>query len=200
MEENLSILLKVCDAVGFAHKKGVVHRDLKPENVMLGEFGEVLVMDWGLALATDAFRCPDSITQSSSMGGTPAYMSPEMATGPIEDINELSDVYLLGAILFEVLTGKPPHFGKDPMDCLYAAGANRIQPTTESGELIEIAMKAMATEPMDRFASVREFRDAILHYRSHAESIVLSDRAAAQLRSAQESGDYQEYASAVQRL
>ena len=122
VHENLSILLKVCDAVRFAHTKGVVHRDLKPENVMLGDFGEVLVMDWGLAIATSLFRCPESITQSTSMGGTPAYMAPEMATGPMDEINELSDIYLLGAILYEVLTNAPPHFGKDPMDCLKAAG------------------------------------------------------------------------------
>ena len=197
LDENISILLKVCDAVGFAHKKGVVHRDLKPENVMLGDFGEVLVMDWGLAIATTAFRSPDSITQTSSMGGTPAYMSPEMATGPIEDINELSDIYLLGAILFEILTGEPPHFGKDPMDCLVAAAANRIQPTIESGELLDIAMKAMETEPMDRHQTVKELQDAIRHYQSHAESILLSDRAQEQLDAARESGDYQQFAGAV---
>ena len=197
IDENLTILLKVCDAVRFAHTKGVVHRDLKPENVMLGDFGEVLVMDWGLAIATTAFRCPDSITQSSSMGGTPAYMAPEMATGPMDEINELSDIYLLGAILYEVLTKTTPHFGKDPMECLRAAAANKIQPTNESGELLDIAMKAMSTTPMDRHQSVGEFQEEIENYRSHAESILLSDRAERQLRSAHETQDYQEFAGAL---
>ncbi|MCA9213352.1 MAG: protein kinase, partial [Planctomycetales bacterium] len=197
LDENLSILLKVCDAVRFAHTKGVIHRDLKPENVMLGDFGEVLVMDWGLAVATSAFRCPDSITQSGNMGGTPAYMAPEMATGPIDAIDETSDVYLLGAILYEILTNKTPHFGRDPMDCLKAAAANRIQPTNVSGELMDIAMKAMSTEQMDRHSSVRSFQDSIQDYQSHAESILLSDRSEMSLQSALESEDYQEFASAL---
>ncbi len=76
--------MKVADAVAFAHANGVVHRDLKPENVMLGDFGEVLVMDWGLALATATFPPHASSSPTAdSMGGTPAYMAPEMVTGPV---------------------------------------------------------------------------------------------------------------------
>ena len=120
LHENLEILMKVADAVAFAHSRGVVHRDLKPENVMLGDFGEVLVMDWGLALSTARFRQLGSITQSGRMGGTPAYMAPEMASGPLDRIGATSDIYLSGAILYEILTGKPPHAGRDVMSCLYA--------------------------------------------------------------------------------
>ncbi len=86
LTENLEILMKVADAVAFAHSRGVIHRDLKPENTMLGEFGEVLVMDWGLALPTADFRKSRNVTPPVSMGGTPAYMAPEMALGPIERI------------------------------------------------------------------------------------------------------------------
>ena len=86
--ENVEILMKVADAVAFAHSRGVIHRDLKPENVMLGDFGEVLVMDWGLAMSTAIFRKAESITQTSSMGGTPAYMAPDNGhrPGPIRSV------------------------------------------------------------------------------------------------------------------
>ena len=84
LDENLSILLRVADAVAFAHANGVIHRDLKPENMMLGDYGEVLVMDWGLARISPDFPNASSVSQSDVMGGTPPYMAPEMATGPIE--------------------------------------------------------------------------------------------------------------------
>jgi serine/threonine protein kinase len=153
--ENLDILSKVADAVAFAHANGVVHRDLKPENVMLGDFGEVLVMDWGLALATREFRHADFVTRADSMGGTPAYMAPEMVTGPFELIGPPCDIYLLGALLFEIVTGVRPHTGKNAQDCLLAAARNEIQPTDKTGELVDIAYHAMATDPAQRFASVQ---------------------------------------------
>jgi hypothetical protein len=195
--ENIEILMKVADAVAFAHSRGVIHRDLKPENVMLGDFGEVLVMDWGLALSNDSFRKSGSITQTSSMGGTPAYMAPEMATGPIDRINLLSDVYLLGAILYEVVAGHPPHTGKNVMNCLFAAARNEIQPTERKGELLDIALQAMSTCQEERHASVQDFQNAIRKYQSHSESIVLSTRAEADLVAAQRSGDYQTYSRAL---
>ncbi|HVU88540.1 MAG TPA: protein kinase [Pirellulales bacterium] len=197
LSENVEILMKVADAVAFAHSRGVIHRDLKPENVMLGDFGEVLVMDWGLALLAPRFRHLGSITQSGGMGGTPAYMSPEMASGPLERIGVPSDVYLLGAILYEILTGKPPHAGKDVMSCLYAVARNEIQPTEVTGELMDIARRAMATEISERYESVIEFQSAIRLYHSHSESILLSDRAAEDLAKAEQSHDYQDYARAV---
>jgi WD40 repeat protein/serine/threonine protein kinase len=195
--ENIDILMKVADAVAFAHSRGVIHRDLKPENVMLGDFGEVLVMDWGLALSTSAFRKSESITQTSSMGGTPAYMAPEMATGPIDRVGAASDVYLLGAILYEIIAKKPPHTGKNVMNCLFAAARNEIQPTEHSGELLDIAMKAMSTKLEDRFPSVQDLQAAIRQYQSHSESIVLSTRAQHDLEAAEKSGDYQTYSRAL---
>jgi serine/threonine protein kinase len=197
LAENLRILMSVADAIAFSHSRGVIHRDLKPENVMLGDFGEVLVMDWGIALSTSMFVKSDRISQSTSMGGTPAYMAPEMATGPLDKIGPLSDVYLLGAILYEIVSGKPPHTGKDVMSCLYAAARNEIQPTDKSGELHDIAHRAMATAPEDRYAGVREFQAAVREYQSHSESIVLSTRADEELVRARASRDYQDFARAL---
>ncbi|WP_397570810.1 protein kinase [Schlesneria sp. T3-172] len=195
--ENLEILMKIADAVGFAHARGVVHRDLKPENVMLGEFGEVLVMDWGLAQPSKTFRKSSSITETNTMGGTPAYMAPEMTTGPIERIGPASDVYLLGAMLFEILTGTPPHVAKNAMKCLMAAARNEITPTDKKGELMDIAMRAMATRPEDRFPDVKQFQAAIREYQSHSESVLLSNHADADLKQANESNNYESFSRAV---
>jgi len=197
LAENLRILMSVADAIAFAHSRGVIHRDLKPENVMLGDFGEVLVMDWGIALSTNMFVKSDRISQSTSMGGTPAYMAPEMATGPLDRIGPSSDVYLLGAMLFEIITGRTPHTGKDVMTCLYAAAKNEIQPTEKTGELLDIAYKAMSTSPDKRHASVQEFQAAIREYQSHSESIVLSNRADEELAQARRTQDYQDYARSL---
>lgn len=195
--DNLSILMRVADAMAFAHANGVVHRDLKPENVMLGDFGEVLVMDWGLARVTSDFPSATSVYQAESLGGTPAYMSPEMAQGPIEKIDHRSDVYLLGAILFEVISGKPPHVGKNVMDCLMAASKNIIVPTDYEGELLGIAKRALETKPESRFQSVKEFQHAVNVYLAHAESITLAANADRHLEEAREKNDYELYSRAL---
>ncbi len=197
LQENIDILMRIADAVGFAHARGIVHCDLKPENVMLGEFGEVLVMDWGLAQASRTFRKSRSITETNTMGGTPAYMAPEMATGPIDKITPASDIYLIGAMLYEVITGVPPHIAKNAMKCLMAAARNEIAPTTKTGELVDIAMKAMSTNPLDRYQDVKSFQAAIRDYQSHSESIVLSARAEDDLTEAKQSDDYQHYSRAL---
>lgn len=197
LAENLRILLAVCDAVSFAHSKGVIHRDLKPANVMLGEFGEVQVMDWGLGAAVTADGKAPQLTQSAAAGGTPAYMAPEMVTGDDGPVGVHSDVYLLGAILYEILTGQPPHGGERVLECLDNARENRIQPTDVQNVLLDIALEAMATAPADRYASVRAFKQAILDYQTNAESIRLCDQAADELAKAEHSGEYEDYAQAL---
>lgn len=197
LHDNLEILLRVADAVAFAHARGIVHRDLKPENVMLGEFGEVLVMDWGLALPMKSFHNAERIRAISSMGGTPAYMSPEMATGPIDRITPQSDIYLIGAMLWEVVTGRPPHPGKKVQQCLLAAMRNTIRETDKTGELIDIARKSMATGMKDRHATVREFQDEVRDYLDHSESLALAAKAKADLNQAEKSGDYNDFSKAV---
>jgi WD40 repeat protein/serine/threonine protein kinase len=190
LEENLEVLMKVCDAVGFAHSRQIVNRDLKPENVMLGGYGETIVLDWGLALpfgeAKDRLKLA---TTAGLASGTPAYMPPELITGPITIVGPACDIYLLGAMLFEVITGVPPHdFSSSPSKGTVSKGAkmaeirrvvieNIIRDTGVTGELMDIACKAMATKIEDRYRTAAELQDAIRDYQRHAASRTLVDRA-----------------------
>ena len=198
-DENIDILMKVCDAIGFAHTRGVVHRDIKPDNIMLGDFGVVLVMDWGLALAKPEFEKIDSIAHTAGLGGTPAFMAPEMATGPIDKIGPQSDVYLLGATLFLIITGKAPHQAANVSLCVKAVVKNKIRDFDEShrGELMNIALKAMATEPEDRYKDIKSFQAAIREYRSHAESIALADAANHDYQQGIEDQEYTDFSRAT---
>lgn len=199
--ENLDILMAVSNAVAFAHDRGVVHRDLKPENVMLGDYGEVLVMDWGLAAAFNEKGKAAPLSVKASVCGTPAYMSPEMAVGEGAKIGPVSDVYLLGAILFELLSGYAPHTGKTVLQCLENAALNVIREAKvpdELSELLDIAMRAMATSVEDRYKTVPDFTDAVKEYRSHSESINLTQRAAKDLEKATgTSREYDDFSRAV---
>ena len=146
----LTIYQKVCDAVAFAHSRGVIHRDLKPENIMIGDYGEVLVMDWGLAKvmkkgdpvtqmmgpADRAGRARVSapvgeetmVTMAGSVVGTPQYMSPEQASGSAELLDRRADIYSLGAILYSILVLRPPVSGSTPDKVLVNVRRGRIVP------------------------------------------------------------------------
>jgi serine/threonine protein kinase/WD40 repeat protein len=192
-DENLETLLKVCDAVAFAHSRDVIHRDLKPENVMLGQFGEVLVMDWGLAISQRKDR-----DRKFSLGGTPAYMAPEMARHDVKKIGDASDIYLLGAILYQIVTGYPPHPGGTVTECVQMAGENvMIPPPDPDDELIKIALRAMSTKPEQRHRAVAEFQDAIRGYRRNAESVALAHRAQAAFDEAIEQQNYEQFSKAM---
>jgi len=195
--ENIDTWQRVADAIAFAHSRGVIHRDLKPENVMLGDFGEVLVMDWGLALSVREQGKADSIYTSDCLAGTPAYMAPEMALGPVSILGVWSDIYLLGAILYEIITGSPPHTGDTATECLYAVGRNLIQPTEKKGELVDIALRAMETDPNLRFPTVLELQSAVRSYQSHSESVALSTRAEDDLERAKKTKSYDDFAQAL---
>lgn len=198
--ENLEILLKVGDALAFAHDRGVIHRDIKPENVMLGGFGEVLLLDWGIAAGFGNGPASDKAARldaNSDIEGTPQYMAPETVVGDPTKLDHRSDIYLLGATLFELITGKKPHGGPTIEAIVHAAAENVIQPTDKDGELIDIALKAMATDPEDRYQSVKEFQQAIRNFQAHAESLALTRQAREDLSKAYQSEDYNDYAQAM---
>ena len=169
----LGTFLKACDAIAFAHSRGIIHRDLKPDNIMVGEFGEVLVLDWGLAKPIDADEtvaieqtlnldaADAQLTLEGDVLGTPAYMSPEQARGDLQNIAETSDIYSLGGILYTILTGLSPVEAKNARQALLRVSRGEIQSpdlrTPQKGiakELTAITMKAMAHTPEDRYDSV----------------------------------------------
>ncbi|MFN7731720.1 MAG: serine/threonine-protein kinase [Pirellula sp.] len=189
-EENLEIFMKVCDAVAIDHSRNVIHRALKPENVMMGAFGEVLVMDWGLAI-----QMPP--TRPFGMSGTPAYMSPEMARHDVGSIGKGSDIYILGGILYELVSGNAPHTGANVRECLMNAIKNEIVPTDIEDPLIDIARHAMSASVEDRYSSVIEMQEAIREVMRHAESISLSKRAEDWLEMAERHSDYQGFSRAL---
>ncbi len=189
-EENLEILFKVNDAMAFAHSKGIVHRDLKPANTMIGPYGEVYVTDWGMAIDTKK-------NMRFGPGGSPAYMAPEMALHQIDKIGKASDIYILGAILFQIITGMPPHPGRSVQDTLRNAARNKILEHSSEDALLPIALKAMATKIEDRYQSVDEFQEALRQYRQHSESINLANASQEMLNEAVLGKDYELFSQAV---
>jgi PAS domain S-box-containing protein len=196
LEDNLTILLGVADAIRYAHSRGIVHRDIKPANVMLGRYGEVLVADWGLALP-HPIPIHEAENSKNSIGGTPAYMAPELAIGALEEVGPQTDVYLLGATLFEILTGFPPHDGSNLIDCIQNAADNRIRASMIQSDLMDVALMAMATEPMERYHTVESFQNAIREYQQHQESTALVLRAAMHEKQAAEGQTYERFSLAI---
>lgn len=192
LTESLRILLQVADAVRYAHSRGIIHRDIKPSNVRLGQFGDVYLMDWGLAMRY--------ATQSHSVAGSPAYMAPEMAREGVLKLGQWSDIYLLGAVLFEVLTEVPPHTGKYRTDVFENARNNVIVPTEKSGKLMNIAYKAMATDPKDRFEDVEDFQGAIRGQLQDSQGLALAERALKEFASALERDSFEEMRRSIHRL
>ena len=176
----LTIFRKVCDAVAYAHSKGIIHRDIKPDNIMVGEYGEVLLMDWGLARpaktgsgqdweddykdqSSDMVASEVIKTQFGVVKGTPTYMSPEQAKGQAGEMDHRSDIFLLGATLYAMITLQVPYSGRDVYDVLEnAENGNYIRPGKRAPEqeipeeLSRIIEKAMAYSKADRYQSVEE--------------------------------------------
>ena len=168
---HIEILAQVCNAAHFAHSRGVAHRDIKPENVMLGRFGEVYLVDWGVATRFDEDQPPQSLA------GSPAYMAPEMVAG--EAIDAQTDVYLLGATLHEVLTKHMPHEGDTMRDVLAHAALSDPYEYADSvpQELADLCHRAMAQERVNRPKSALEVRQSLLEFLRHRSSIELADSA-----------------------
>jgi len=201
----LDVYARVCETVAYAHSRGVVHRDLKPDNVMIGEFGEVLVLDWGIARAsadeaTPRHAAPGSSdviallgsdrTQAGRILGTPSYMAPEQALGDGRRIGPRTDVYALGAILYEILSGKRPYEDAGvpawsasllgPPVPLRARCRGHVPP-----DLVAICERAMARELADRPTDARELAGDVRGFldgarrRERARALVAEARALA---------------------
>jgi serine/threonine-protein kinase len=217
----LGIFSRVCQTLAYAHARGVIHRDLKPANIMVGAFGEVQVMDWGLAKVLtqegiadqeEARTCAetsiirtarmddgsgsmDSLTLAGSVLGTPAYMAPEQARGDVDLVDERADVFGLGAILCEILTGQPPFTGKEAEAQRKAKTARldeahaRVDKCGAEAELIALAKHCLAAEPWDRPRDARQVALAMTRYEhSVAERLRQAEleRAAAEARTGEE--------------
>jgi serine/threonine-protein kinase len=178
----LTAFVGVCHAVAYAHSRRVIHRDLKPQNVVVGDFGEVVVLDWGLAKLVD--RPEDSAalasvalaeqedreaTMQGQILGTPSYMAPEQAEGRLDRVGCHSDIYGLGALLYEVLTGQPPFEGSETRDVLRRVVAEEppqvrtVVPTTPAA-LEAVCRKAMAKDPPDRYGMAGELAAEIQRF------------------------------------
>ena len=173
LEWNLRTLVSACNAVHFAHSRGILHRDLKPDNVMIGEFGEVYVLDWGIAvsLVDDPSGRLPCASRATEIAGTPHYMAPEMLLGDPTAYSPRTDVYLLGAIFYEIFAGEPPHKGND----VHAIVTNILlsAPTfapTFPAEAKRICLRALEREPSARFETALELRVAIDEYLRHRGS------------------------------
>jgi serine/threonine-protein kinase len=176
----LGRFIDVCNAIEYAHSRGVLHRDLKPQNVVLGDYGEVIVLDWGLAkLMNQAddeaapLNFPEEVEADATMQGqvlgTPAYMAPEQAEGRLDQLGPASDVYGLGAILYEILTGRPPFSGDETAGVLRRV-IHEIPARPRSLEkgapapLEAVCLKALAKKPRDRYAMAKELASEVQHF------------------------------------
>jgi len=181
LRELLTAFVGVCNAVAYAHSRGVLHRDLKPQNVVLGDYGEVIVLDWGLAkvmgeaegdavpVAPDAEGSAEGGTVAGQVLGTPAYMAPEQAEGRLDLLDARTDVYGLGAILYELLAGQPPFTGQETEAVLRQVVHEAPRPprATVPGlprALEAVCLKALAKRPGERYASAKDLVEDVKHF------------------------------------
>jgi serine/threonine-protein kinase len=184
LRQLLRRFVDVCNAVAYAHSRGVLHRDLKPANAMLGKYGETLVVDWGVAKTVggrdevtgsdEGLLRPSSVgdstaTQMGSVLGTPQYMPPEQAAGHSDRLCPASDVYSLGATLYHLLTGQAPFEGDDAAAIMHRVQEGNFRPPRQvkkevPAALEAVCLKAMKLEPEDRYASAQALADEIEHW------------------------------------
>jgi serine/threonine protein kinase len=182
LERMLGVLVQVCSGLSYAHAHGVVHRDVKPENILVGAFGEAVLLDWGVAKvwamdgAEEQTRIMEHqvLTDVNQRPGTPLYMSPEQVRGGSE-IDARTDVYSAGAVLYEILTLAEPLRGKHVQETfekivneMPAAPRQKAPQRHIPGELAEICMRALAKRPEDRFQTMQGMIDVIREFRGRA--------------------------------
>lgn len=180
---------QVCEAVAWAHSRGVLHRDLKPENIMVGDYGQVLVVDWGLAkvlgsasdempeITTARSSRPDLVTRYGRVSGTPGYMAPEQARGETDALGPRTDVFALGGILFTLLAGRPPTPDEEP------ATALAVFPRVDAA-LRELCVHAMELDPADRPADAAVLSERFGAWRRGAREAAQQSAAAAEAEAA----------------
>lgn len=191
LARNVEILVKACDAIRFAHSRGIIHRDIKAKNVMVGEYGEVLVLDWGLALAIAIgpdgdFHAPRLDHCPHVCAGTPGCLPPEIARSERGRVGMHSDLFMLGALLYHILTGELPFHHRTAMESLIAAAANRYDPLDRSAldapiRLIDTCERAMASDPAQR-GSVEDFVDGLRRWLLTAGNEEIAAREAEEAR------------------
>ena len=198
VSRRLEIFIRICEAMAFAHSRGVIHRDLKPANILIGEFGEVLVMDWGLAKVVghpdDRTEGEDEAISESlqdvgrmrtivgSLRGTPLYMSPEQARGEVDQLDRRSDIYALGVMLYEFLTDAVPSRGLKLKDIVHSVVHDPVIPPRDLAprekiprELNAICMKALEKNTTDRYQDVSAILDDLQAYRDDMPVSVLRE-------------------------
>ncbi len=200
LRQLLGRFIDICNAIEYAHSRGVLHRDLKPANVMIGKYGETLVVDWGLAKAAGkkelesgevTLRPKTSLSSSGQTMpgqalGTPAYMSPEQATGRLAELGPATDIYSLGATLYHILTGRPPFEGPI-LEVLKRVEKGQFPRPSEvtrgiAPDLEAICLKAMALQPMDRYKSARVLADDLERWLADEPTSALPDRMLGKLK------------------
>jgi len=174
LQDGLDVFLKVCDAVAYAHHRGVIHRDLKPENIMVASFGQVYVIDWGLARLTKTRPASGDYSQMEAPGevGAPAYMAPEQARGNPADMDERSDVFSLGAVLYEIVCGQVPYgYSHDPDAILEKARHGQVIAIDRVADrygipkrLCDIVNKAIAPLPANRYQRVVDLQQDVREF------------------------------------
>jgi serine/threonine protein kinase/tetratricopeptide (TPR) repeat protein len=199
LRKLLRRFLDVCNAVDYAHSRGVIHRDIKPANIILGRHGETLVVDWGLAKVVgraDSSAGEQTIAPSSSGSsetlpgsalGTPAYMSPEQAGGDLDRLGPRSDVYSLGATLHCLMTGRPPFEGDDIGEVLRRVQAGEFRAPREAYASLDKALeavckRAMATQPAERYATCRELAEDVERWMADEPVIAYAEPVSRRMR------------------
>ncbi len=155
------VLEKVARGVAAAHANGIVHRDLKPGNILMTEAGEPKVGDFGLAHLMDS---TNPLTQTGSSLGTPMYMSPEQVEGRTHDITPRTDVYALGAVLYELLTGRAPHLGETAAEIYRKILQDEVEPPRAAQDLVTITLKSLSKDPARRYSSAAELADDLARF------------------------------------
>lgn len=183
LDRLLGVIIQVCNALSYAHAHGVVHRDIKPENILIGTFGEVILLDWGVAKVwameeedrEQGIEAHEQLTDVGQRPGTPLYMSPEQVRGGGEEIDARTDVYSMGVVLYEILTLKEPHRGdniNETFDMILNEETIPPEKRTPSrpipARLSAISMRALEKDPAHRFQSMQELIDALREFRSLA--------------------------------